>query len=87
MKRGLAEKPEDWAWSSFRHYLTGAEGVVEIESEWTAHRRKRMGMRLQVKMVRKPVSFADGMEKSPPKQTRLGWGTRLMVAWATRLFC
>ncbi len=65
MKRGLAEKPEDWAWSSFRHYLTGAEGVVEIESEWTAHRRKRMGMRLQVKMVRKPISFADGMAKYP----------------------
>ncbi len=32
VKRGLVEKPEDWAWSSFRHVLTGAEGVVEIES-------------------------------------------------------
>ena len=30
VKRRLAEKPEDWAWSSFRHYLTGVEGVVEI---------------------------------------------------------
>jgi putative transposase len=37
--RGLAEKPEEWAWSSFRHYATGAEGRVEIESEWTAARR------------------------------------------------
>ena len=27
-------------------------------------------------------------EKSPPKQTRLGWGTLKMVGWATRLrFC
>jgi putative transposase len=40
----LVEKPEDWAWSSYRHYLTGAEGVVEIESEWTAHKRERMGI-------------------------------------------
>jgi hypothetical protein len=23
-------------------------------------------------------------EKSPPKQTRLGWGTLKMVGWATR---
>jgi putative transposase len=37
--RGLVEKPEDWAWSSFRHYATGQLGVVEIESTWTAFRR------------------------------------------------
>ena len=36
VKRGLVEKPEDWAWSSFRHYATGAKGIVEIESQWTA---------------------------------------------------
>lgn len=40
VKRGLVEKPEDWPWSSFRHYATGAEGAVEIESEWTAQRRE-----------------------------------------------
>lgn len=39
VKRGLVERPEDWAWSSFRHYATGEVGVVEIESEWTAPRR------------------------------------------------
>ena len=38
--RGLVEKPEDWEWSSFRHYFTGVEGVVEIESEWTARKRE-----------------------------------------------
>jgi len=37
--RGLVAKPEDWPWSSFRHYATGVEGTVEIESEWTAFRR------------------------------------------------
>jgi len=39
VKRGLVEKPEDWAWSSFRHYATGVKGTVEIESQWTAQRR------------------------------------------------
>ena len=37
--RGLVQNPEDWAWSSYRHYLTGAEGTVEIESFWTATKR------------------------------------------------
>ncbi|HWA95970.1 MAG TPA: transposase [Terracidiphilus sp.] len=37
--RGLVAKPEDWQWSSFRHYATRAEGRVEIESDWTATRR------------------------------------------------
>ncbi len=35
---------EDWLWSSFRHYLTGEEGVVEIESHWTAARREKQGV-------------------------------------------
>ncbi len=50
VKRGLVEKPEDWAWSSFIHYVTGAEGAVEIESEWTGRRRERMGMPLRVRI-------------------------------------
>ena len=41
VKRGLVAKAEDWQWSSFRHYATGAAGTVEIESEWTAHKRGR----------------------------------------------
>ena len=39
VKRGLVAKPEDWPWSSFRHYATGAQGTVEIESQWTTFRR------------------------------------------------
>jgi putative transposase len=45
VERGLADSPEDWAWSSFRHYLTGAAGPVEIESHWTWNRRERDGLR------------------------------------------
>jgi putative transposase len=39
VKRGLVTKPEDWPWSSFRHYATGVKGTVEIESQWTAFLR------------------------------------------------
>src|SRR5438552_9212453 len=41
VKAGLCERPEHWAWSSFRHYATACEGRVEIESEWTARKRER----------------------------------------------
>jgi putative transposase len=34
--RGLVTRPEDWKWSSFRHYATGEQDTVEIESFWTA---------------------------------------------------
>jgi len=46
VKRGLCEHPEDWEWSSFRHYASGWEGRVEIESERTARRRERAAGRL-----------------------------------------
>jgi putative transposase len=41
VKQGLCDRPEDWQWSSFLHYATGAEGRVGIESEWTARKRER----------------------------------------------
>ena len=41
VKRGLCGSPEDWEWSSFRHYATGLEGYVELESKWTARKRER----------------------------------------------
>ena len=41
VKAGLCERPEDWESSSFRHYATGCEGRVEVESEWTARKRER----------------------------------------------
>jgi putative transposase len=50
VKRGLVQKPEDWVWSSFRHYAAGINGTVEIESRWTAFRRGNQlpeGVRVQ----------------------------------------
>jgi REP-associated tyrosine transposase len=48
--RGLVARPEDWKWSSFRHYLFGEEGVVEIESQWTARKREEIGIFPRVKV-------------------------------------
>jgi putative transposase len=44
VQHGLVARAEDWAWSSFRHYVTGEMGTVEIESQWTARRREKLGM-------------------------------------------
>ena len=63
--RGLVKRPEDWLWSSFRHYLTGVEGTVEIESQWTARRREKMGIFPTVRV--RPVEN--------PAQAELGRGT------------
>lgn len=50
--RGLVEKPEDWAWSSFRHYATGVERTIEIESFWTSWRREHGALPSQVSETR-----------------------------------
>lgn len=36
VRRGLVKEPQEWKWSSFRHYAFGERGVVEIESSRTA---------------------------------------------------
>jgi putative transposase len=41
---GLVTHPEDWRWSSARHYATGEEGAVEMESRWTARRGEQLGV-------------------------------------------
>src|SRR5213596_2445717 len=48
VNRKLVELPGDWEWSSFRHYLSGVEGVVEIESQWTVRRRERLGVAIRL---------------------------------------
>jgi putative transposase len=40
VKRGLCDAPEDWPWSSFKSWATGAISIVEVESTWTAARRE-----------------------------------------------
>jgi len=66
VERGLVTCPEDWAWSSFRHYLTGESGTVEIESHWTARRREREGIFPTLRI--RPTGKI-------PAQAKLGRGT------------
>ena len=48
VRRGLVAQAEQWSWSSFRHYLSGFEGAVEIESQWTARKREQLGVTPQL---------------------------------------
>ena len=66
VKSGLVTRPEDWEWSSFRHYLTGEVGVVEIESQWTARKREQAGIFPTVKMR---------SQQKGPAQAELGRAT------------
>jgi putative transposase len=66
VQRGLVERPEEWDWSSFRHYANGDAGPVEIESYWTARRREQMGIFATVR-IRVP--------ENTPAQAELGRGT------------
>jgi putative transposase len=61
--RGLVAKPEDWKWSSYRHYQTAVCGAVEIESEWTARQRGwklPVWMRYQQLGASSPVPNCEG---------------------------
>lgn len=68
VKRGLVQRPGDWRWSSFRHYVSGCEGVVEIESQWTDRKRENTGVIFQ--------PFAHGQRPHPVSaksaETRMG---------------
>jgi putative transposase len=43
VRRGLVELPEQWTWSSYRHYATGEAGTVQIESPMSAWKRRQVG--------------------------------------------
>jgi hypothetical protein len=64
-KAGLCERPEDWEWSSFRHYATGGEGRVEIESEWTARKRERAAGGIASGGGSAPLKPKDGLNGPP----------------------
>ena len=40
VKLRYIQSPEEWHWSSYRHYALRETGIVEIESEWTARDRE-----------------------------------------------
>jgi putative transposase len=62
--RGLVERPEEWVWSSYRHYLSGVDGVVEIESPWKARKSEQAGIFPTVRWGT-PVSSLGVRETGP----------------------
>jgi putative transposase len=70
VKRGLVENPEDWAWSSFRHYVSGVDGVVEIESQWTARKREEQGI------IYQPFASGQSQSQNPRPVPAKSAGTR-----------
>ena len=68
--RGLVAHPEDWPWSSFRHYAHGEQGPVQIESQWTARRRERAG-------IFPTVRLRDPKEKPLPSGAWMGHPSEL----------
>ena len=69
VKRGLVVAPEDWAWSSLRHYATGEDGPVEIESQWTGRTREQLGIYPRVSRHgsrQKPLPSQRTRKAGPP---------------------
>ena len=71
VKRGLVENPWTGRWGSFRHYLTGEDGVIEIESEWTGRKWERRGTPLRMKVTNDPTQ-AKAAWVGHPKDASLG---------------
>ena len=65
--RGLVEKPEDWPWSSYRHYATGEAGTVQIESPVAAWKRRQPCLGMILHPVRPPPArqHSSALQKSP----------------------
>jgi len=66
VRRGLVERPEEWQWSSYRHYATGIDGVVEIESPMAAWRRRQSDLPLEVA----PTLSANNADKDGAPQIK-----------------
>jgi putative transposase len=79
VKRGLVEKPEDWKWSSFVHYATGTEGIVEIESQWTARKREQMGGVVLLARAHPPAKNAGRVGHPAMKSLKQGVARRLAL--------
>jgi putative transposase len=64
VRRGLVSSPEQWPWSSFRHYVSGLEGTVEIESQWTARKRERLGVVTRIAGSQNPRPVANSATRT-----------------------
>src|SRR6266849_5961853 len=77
----FAKNAKGWA---TRHpaCVTGTEGIVEIESEWTARRRERMGLapKLPVEKNPRPSKARVGAPSRVIMTEKLGPATRRVAA-------
>jgi putative transposase len=64
VRRGLVSSPEQWRWSSFRHYVSGLEGTVEIESPWTARKREQLGVVPRIAGSQNPRPVANSATRT-----------------------
>ena len=78
VRRGLVERPEDWEWSSFLHYATGVEGVVEIESQWTARKRERAGILSTVREIQDQIQSQSPRPVSQKPRDKDGAPSRIV---------
>jgi hypothetical protein len=91
VKRGFVQNPEDWKWSSYRHYLTGTEGVVEIESHWLARQKERMGIvpKLKYTKLKEPADSTPHPSPKPGERVghpRMAPMSRMRQESSTKLF-
>jgi len=70
VRRGLVRRPEGWRWSSFVHYATGAEAVVEIESQWTARKREKIGITPTVAIAHPSPKSGERVGHPPRESVR-----------------
>ncbi len=82
--RGLVAEPDQWRWSSFRHWWTGEVGALEVESDWTAARRTGLGWAglgwvgvIKLWRAREPTSQRRGVGHPLLRVCRIeSWSTR-----------
>jgi len=65
VKRGLVQRPEDWAWSSAKSYATLTSGVVRIESFYQARRDPKLNLDKALGLLPpEPPANGDTKDKS-----------------------
>ena len=80
VKRGLVLEPEQWAWSSYRHYAFGERGIVLVNEEQPAVMRIRDARDLG----RKVVGQGDAVP-TLRKARRVGQPRNFGEGWATHI--
>ena len=63
VKRGLVGAPEQWRWSSYRHYLLNESGPVQVNDGWGKISFRKGGVTSQLRNVRGTRPFAKNAKE------------------------